>query len=124
MTKSVLKTPSSKQLAGGNTIQPATATQSGEAAESSSGETGLTTHKVKIILRFHLRNLSTNNTLVTDETIFKDTLSDLDIAGISSRTLFKALSRRDIVRNGGHDKKWPESWIDENISSLAPKISG
>ena len=114
MTESILKTPSSKKLANGKTTQPATATQSGEAAENPSGGTGLTPHKVKIILRFHLRNLSTSNEPVTDETIFKDALSDLDIAGMSSRTLFKALSRRDIMRNGGHDKKWPDSWIDEN----------
>lgn len=83
---------------------------------------GLTEAQVRTILRFHLKNLSTSNVPTTDDTVLGDALSDLSVAGMSARALFKAVSRRDIVVNGGPDKTWPANWPTLTVATLAPKL--
>lgn len=91
-------------------------------AAATSAPTGLTEVQIRTILRFHLRNLGTSGQAVTDDSVFQDDLSDLAVAGMSSRVLFKAVSRRDIVRNGGQDKTWPANWLQLTPKTLAPKL--
>lgn len=83
---------------------------------------GLTEAQVRTILRFHLKNLSTSNAPTTDDTVLGEALSDLSVAGMSARALFKAVSRRDIVVNGGPDKTWPANWTTLTVATLAPKL--
>lgn len=85
---------------------------------------GLPEASVKVVLRFHLKNLNTSGQAVDDGSVLGDALSDLAVAGMSARALFKALSRRDIVRNGGTDKTWPAKWPELTVQSLAPKLAG
>ncbi len=85
---------------------------------------GLPETSVKVVLRFHLKNLNTSGKAVDDSSVLGDALSDLAVAGMSARALFKALSRRDIVRNGGTDKTWPAKWPEMTVTSLAPKLAG
>lgn len=83
---------------------------------------GLTEVQIRSILRFHLKNLSTSGAPTTDDTVFSGALSDLSIGGMSARVLFKAVSRRDIVINGGIDKPWPSNWLTLTVATLAPKL--
>lgn len=113
----ISKTPSSKTLAPGN-LAPAAADSTPGPAVADFPE-----RKVKVILRYHLRNLSTSGSPVDDATVFADALSDLNVGGLSSQVLFKALSRRDIVRNGGTDRTWPGNWLELTVATLAPQLA-
>lgn len=101
-----------------------TASRGAAVRNQSGAATGMPEASVKVVLRFHLKNLNTSGQAVDDDSVLGDALSDLAVAGMSARSLFKALSRRDIVRNGGNDKTWPAKWPELTVKSLAPKLAG
>lgn len=123
MAIAVRKTPSSKTLASKRASPARSARRRSAVAAEDAATSGLPESKVKVILRFHLRNLSTSGMPVDDDTVFAGALSDQAIADMSARSLFKALSRRDVVNNGGLDKPWPAKWLELSVGMLAPELA-
>lgn len=82
----------------------------------------ITADLVEYIFFDNLRYFHTNGKPVTRETVFSDALGASKVAGSTPRTLFKDVSRHDIVINGGEDKPWPDNWLTLSPKSLAPKL--
>lgn len=119
--KTAVKTAAAKKVAANKVALSASSAPVAAAAPAAGS--GLSLDKVKAIMRFHLKNLNTSGQPTSDETVLGDALSELSVAGMSARELFKALTRRDIVRNGGNDKPWPATWAKETVTTLAPKLA-
>ncbi len=78
---------------------------------------------VEYILFDNLRYFHTNGQPVTRTTVFGDALAANKVAGSTPRSIFKDVSRHDIVINGGTDKKWPDDWLTMTPHSLAPLLT-
>lgn len=77
---------------------------------------------IEYILFDNLRYFHTNGIPVTRDTKFKDALGSSKVAGSTPRTIFRDVSRHDIVINGGKDKAWPNDWLDMTCKTLAPLL--
>lgn len=78
---------------------------------------------VEYLLFDNLRYFHTSGQPVTkDTTVLKDALAAHKIAGSTPRSIFKDVSRNDIVVNGGTDKPWPDDWLNMTCSTLAPLL--
>lgn len=77
---------------------------------------------VEYLLLDNLRYFHTSGSPVTKDILFSDALSSSRVAGSTPRTLFKNVTRHDIVMNGGTDKAWPDDWLNKSISTLAPDL--
>lgn len=83
----------------------------------------LSVKKIETIMLFHLENLNTSGEAVDKDTVLGVALSKAAVAGMSARALFKVLTRRDIIVNGGTDKPWPADWPALTIRTLAPQLA-
>lgn len=79
--------------------------------------------KIEGIMLFHAQHLNTSNAPVTRDTVLGEALSAKVVVSMSSRLLFKTLTRRDILINGGSDKAWPANWPEQTIAALAPQLA-
>jgi hypothetical protein len=82
----------------------------------------ITTDLVEYILFDNLRYFHTSGKPVSRDTVFSDGLSDSKVAGSTPQSLFKDVSRHDIVINGGEDKAWPDNWLSLTSKTLAPRL--
>lgn len=77
---------------------------------------------VEYLLFDNLRYFHTKGLPIDRDTTFDMALSSHKVAGTSPRTLFRDVTRHDIVINGGTDKAWPKDWLQMSCSSLAPQL--
>lgn len=77
---------------------------------------------VEYILFDNLRYFHTNGKPVARDTILSGALGSSKVAGSTPRTIFKDVSRHDIVINGGTDKLWPDNWLTMSCKELAPLL--
>lgn len=77
---------------------------------------------VEYILFDNLRYFHTNGKPVGRDTVFSDALGASKVAGSTPRSIFKDVSRFDIIINKGEDKNWPDNWLTLSPKTLAPKL--
>ena len=82
----------------------------------------ITSDLVEYILFDNLRYFHTSGKPVSKDTVFSDALGASKVAGSTPRSLFKDVSRHDIVINGGEDKTWPDNWLTLTPKTLAPLL--
>ena len=77
---------------------------------------------VEYILFDNLRYFHTNGLPIDRTTVFSGALGASKVATATPRTLFRDVSRHDIVINGGVDKPWPDDWLSLTPKTLAPAL--
>lgn len=77
---------------------------------------------VEYILFDNLRYFHTNGKPVDRDTVFSDALGASKVAGSTPRSIFRDVSRFDIIINKGEDKKWPDNWLTLTPKTLAPQL--
>lgn len=70
----------------------------------------------------NLRYFHTSGKPVSRDSVFSETLGSSKVGGATPRSLFKDVTRHDIVINGGVDKSWPDNWLTMTPAILAPKL--
>ncbi|MDX1701960.1 MAG: hypothetical protein R3250_15140 [Melioribacteraceae bacterium] len=75
------------------------------------------------VMKYHLKNFSTNDVEITNDTFHKDILSDSDGFGsANSKRIYKAFIRWTLLQAGLEDKTWPKNWIELSVTELAKKL--
>lgn len=77
---------------------------------------------IEYLLFDNLRYFSTSGGLISKDTVFSSALGASKVAGSTPRSIFKDVSRHDIVINGGTDKPWPSDWLSQTPTTLAPTL--
>ena len=77
---------------------------------------------VEYLLFDNLRYFHTSGQPVDRDTILSTALGSSKVAGSTPRTLFRDVTRHDIVINGGADKPWPADWLSQTPHTLAPQL--
>lgn len=85
---------------------------------------GITKAQLIAVMIFQLSNFNRTGSVVDENTVHKDILSEDDgtTSSTSSKNLYKGLVRFTIVANGHEDKKWPNKWMDQTVKDLADGI--
>ena len=83
----------------------------------------MTEYQLREVIKFHLKNFNDEGVLINDDTIFNTVLSESDGYGASnSKTIFRAIIRWTMKKNGHPDKPWPSDWFNSSVKALASKI--
>jgi len=84
----------------------------------------MTQNQLKKILKLHLRNFNDEGVEINDNTIHNQVLSPSDGVGPlgSSKTIYEAIIRWTMRKNGHQDKEWPNDWFDKSVEYLSSKI--
>lgn len=77
---------------------------------------------IEYLLFDNLRYFHTSGQPVSKDTVFSTALGASKVAGSTPRTLFRDVTRHDIVINGGTDKPWPDDWLSQTPHTLAPSL--
>ena len=77
---------------------------------------------VEYLLFDNLRYFHTSGQPVDRDTVFSTALGSSKVAGSTPQSMFKDVSRYDIVINGGTDKTWPADWTSKSSKTLAPLL--
>lgn len=77
---------------------------------------------VEYLLFDNLRYFHTSGKPIDRTTVFSEALGSSKVAGSTPRTLFRDVTRHDIVINGGTDKPWPDKWLSLTPKTLAPSL--
>ncbi|MCR5885782.1 hypothetical protein LRS03_24160 [Rhizobacter sp. J219] len=77
---------------------------------------------IEYLLFDNLRYFSTSGATVDKNTVFSSALGASKVAGSTPRSIFRDVSRHDIVINGGTDKPWPTDWLNKTPATLAPAL--
>ncbi len=83
----------------------------------------ITAEQLREVMKFHLRNFSTDPNSVTDDTVHSTVLSDSDGFGTAtSKRIYKSFIRWTLITNDHEDKSWPTNWMDLTVAQLAPEL--
>ena len=83
----------------------------------------MTLKQLKEVMLFHLKNFTSDPSVVNKDTIHDTVLSEEDGSGTAnSKRLYKGFVRFTIIREGHNDKPWPVNWMTCSINELAPKL--
>jgi hypothetical protein len=86
-------------------------------------ESTMTENQLRKVMKFHLKNFNDEGVLINDDTIFSTVLSESDGFGAAnSKTIFRAIIRWTLKRNGHTDKPWPSDWFNSSVKTLSSKI--
>ena len=83
----------------------------------------MTQSQLQDVMKFHLRNFNDEHVEINDDTVHNSVLSADDGFGASnSKTIYRAVIRWTMRRNGHDDKPWPSNWFSSDVRTLAAKI--
>jgi hypothetical protein len=83
----------------------------------------MTQNQLQEVMKFHLINFNDEGVAINDDTIHNTVLSDSDGYGAAnSKTIYRAVIRWTMKRNGHIDKPWPSDWFSSSVKTLASKI--
>jgi len=83
----------------------------------------MTQNQLQEVMKFHLKNFNAEGVAINDDTIHNTVLSDSDGYGAAnSKTIYRAVIRWTMKRNGHIDKPWPSDWFSSSVKTLASKI--
>lgn len=83
----------------------------------------MTQEQLKEVMKFHLANFNDEGVEIKDDTIHNTVLSDSDGYGAAnSKSIYRAVIRWTMKKNGHQDKPWPSDWFDKNVEYLSSKI--
>ena len=83
----------------------------------------MTQEQLKEVMKFHLKNFNDEGVDINDNTVHNTVLSDSDGYGTSnSKTIYRAVIRWTMKKNGHEDKPWPSNWFDKDVEYLSFKI--
>lgn len=83
----------------------------------------MTQTQLKEVMKFHLANFNDEGVEINDDTVHSTVLSDSDGFGASnSKSIYRALIRVTLKKNGHKDKPWPKDWFENNVEFLSSKI--
>ena len=83
----------------------------------------MTQNQLQEVMKFHLKNFNDEGVVINDDTIHNTVLSDSDGYGAAnSKTIYRAVIRWTMKRNGHIDKPWPSDWFSCSVKTLASKI--
>ena len=83
----------------------------------------MTQEQLKTVMKFHLQNFNDEGVAINDDTIHKTVLSDSDgYGGSNSKSIYRAVIRWTMKKNGMADKPWPTDWFDKSVEYLSSKI--
>jgi len=83
----------------------------------------MTKDQLMEVMKYHLRNFSSDGDKITDETIHSTVLTDDDGFGsASSKRIYRSFIRWTLKQAGHEDKKWPKNWMELSVSELTEKL--
>jgi len=84
----------------------------------------MTSEQLCEIMKYHLKNFSTTDAEITNDTIHKDILSTDDGFGsANSKRIYKAFIRWTLLQAGEEDKTWPKNWMELSVVDLSKKLT-
>ena len=83
----------------------------------------MTVEQLKEVMKYQLGNFNDEGVAISDTTVHNEVLSDSDGYGqANSKTIYKLVIRRTLIREGHEDRSWPAGWMDLSVEELAPLL--
>ncbi|MCB9251169.1 MAG: hypothetical protein H6605_01775 [Flavobacteriales bacterium] len=80
----------------------------------------MTQQQLEEVMKYHLSNFNDEGVEISNSTLHNEVLSDTDGYGnANSKSIYKAVMRWTLQKNGLDDRPWPANWIEMDVSDLA-----
>lgn len=84
----------------------------------------MTVDQLKEVMKFQLRNFNDEHVTIDDSTVHNTVLAEDDgfSPTTSSKAVYRAFIRNTLSRNRAGDPRWPDSWMDLDVQTLAASL--